>query len=373
MRFFYCDPALTNDLGHHANSCRGIAGELRRRGIETYVLAHGDIDAGLQSEVGAEKLFRYSTYAYCDDDPVCGWLSTFMQVCRITAEDFRSLEPHLRDDDLVYVNSGQAAQLMALVSWMKICPRPFRAVMEFGVDPGLDIRVTANGRIADTRDPRTDPRAIFYRLAANEIDDAIASRLHLVTFDPAASEAYQLLLRRPVKTVPMPRERVTATLRPRAGRRPITVAFLGHQRWEKGYHFVPEILRQLDEAIPADRLRFLVHNCSPGEMTDPQTALREFASANPRCILDERPAGQSLWADLLDRSDLIVCPYYPDRFTLAYSALASDAVANGYSSRCSGRHHPGAGRPGIWERCDLSRVDGEFRGPRHHSRRPEFR
>lgn len=38
MRFFYLDPGMHDEVGHHANYCRHIEGEPRSRGIETPVL-----------------------------------------------------------------------------------------------------------------------------------------------------------------------------------------------------------------------------------------------------------------------------------------------------------------------------------------------
>jgi hypothetical protein len=74
MRFFYFDPALRNDVGHHANYCRYIVGELRARGIETLVFGRRTVVPALQAELGVVPRFRYHTYAKVDPDPFAGWL-----------------------------------------------------------------------------------------------------------------------------------------------------------------------------------------------------------------------------------------------------------------------------------------------------------
>jgi len=43
MRFFYADPGLRGNNGHHATFCRAIIAELRARGITTEVYAHRDV------------------------------------------------------------------------------------------------------------------------------------------------------------------------------------------------------------------------------------------------------------------------------------------------------------------------------------------
>ncbi len=328
MRLFYCDPGLINDLGHHAQSCRAIVGEARRRGIETLVFAAANVDARLEAELAARPHFRVSPYSRTDGDPYCGWLSGFHTAVNQTVEDFRALNAGLRHDDAVYVNSGQAAQFMALSFWLSQSPLPARAAIEFGVDPGIDLKVTPAGPVVETRDPRIDASAVLYRFASRHLGAALLARLGMATFDPASSAAYQGLMECPVATLPVPRGR---EIPPRAWSSgdPITVAVLGHQRGEKGYRLVPGIFASLARRFPDERLRFLAHNAQPDFMPAEQAAMRRLAASDGRIVLDERVADSIVWAELLARADLILCPYEPRRFASAYSSLASEAIANG--------------------------------------------
>jgi hypothetical protein len=63
-------------------------------------------------------------------------------------------------------------------------------------------------------------------------------------------------------------------------------------------------------------------------MIETQKALRNLAARNPRLILDERVAGPTRWSELLDASDLILCPYGVS-YALGRSAVVGDALANG--------------------------------------------
>jgi glycosyltransferase involved in cell wall biosynthesis len=328
MRLLYCDPGLINDLGHHAQSCRAIVGETRRRGIETLVFAAAHVDARLQAELGARPHFRVSPYSRTDGDPFCGWLSGFHTAVNQTVEDFRELNAGLRPDDAVYVNSGQAAQFMALIFWLSQSRLPAHAAIEFGVDPGIDFKVTPAGPVVEARDPRVDASAVLYRFASRHLDAALLARLCMATFDPASSAAYQGLMACPVAALPVPRGREIPPRTWRSGD-PITVAVLGHQRGEKGYRFVPEIFALLARRFPGERMRFLAHNAQPDFMPAEQAAMRNLAASDSRIVLDERVADAAVWAELLGRADLILCPYEPRRFTSAYSALASEAIANG--------------------------------------------
>jgi len=90
---------------------------------------------------------------------------------------------------------------------------------------------------------------------------------------------------------------------------------------------MPEIARQL--LAKRRDINILVHNGDPELSKAIQQDLRQLAIVDPRLIVDERIAGRTLWPELLDKSDLVLCPYTSSRFAVSYSAVASEAVANG--------------------------------------------
>lgn len=326
MRFYYADPGLWNNLGHHANSCRYITGELRARGVETRVFAFEQVEPGLRAELGAVPLFRWYTYQTGDRDPICGWLNSYLVGGQVTREDLGRI-PDVGPGDLLYLSSGQATQLLGLAQWVARLPaadRP-RVVIDFAMDPGLDVQLSPGNMKFTLRDPRQDPRAVLYRHAAGQIPQEAEACVSLATFEPNASIAYQTLLGKPVGVLPAPRRAVTE-LRSRVGRRPITVSVLGHQRDEKGYQYLPEVARRVLAA--RHDVKLFAHNGAPGEMQSTQQEMRALAAADSRLVLDERVADDKIWAELLDASDLIVCPYHPVRFVVSPSAVAAEAIAN---------------------------------------------
>jgi glycosyltransferase involved in cell wall biosynthesis len=330
MRVIYADPGLRDNLGHHANSCRAIRAELERRGVTVVVLSLVSIIPELQEELHAVPFFRAHTYAQSDGDPVSGWLNCFDTAVRATVEDLQRLQG-ISADDIVYLNSAQPAQFMALVKWSKSLPIEHRPhiVMEFGTDPGVDVQFgigeDAGKFNLRLRDYRNDPRAMFYRHTACQLTEPDLARFHMATFDAASSAVYALLLGRPVGVLPLPQFAQAAVVS-RVGRRPITVSVLGHQRQDKGYHLMPEVARLLLAHEPD--IRLLVHNGAPDVMPRIQQEMRAHAAVESRLTLNEQTAGSELWQDLLSRSDLILCPYEPARFVASYSAVATEALAN---------------------------------------------
>src|SRR5690349_12784121 len=125
MRFFYLDPGLFSNVGHHANTCRVVTAELRRRGIDTFIAASVRISPELQAELHATPLFSFYTYAIKGNDPVSGWLSTFLQGVATTTSDLARL-PEVTSEDVVYMNSAQPVQFMSLISWLNSLPSNLR-------------------------------------------------------------------------------------------------------------------------------------------------------------------------------------------------------------------------------------------------------
>lgn len=326
MSLVYADPALYNNLGHHANSCRHIVAEARSRGVECAVLGYVGIEPSLQAELFAHPWFRCNTYGTYDRDSICGWLSNFEIIAQTTADDMARLGG-LGRDDIVYVNSAQPPLFMAMVRWAKSLPEDDRptVIMEFGTDPGLIATGTENGLVFSAHDPRQDSRATLLRYTSRQLVEADRRWLRLATFDAQASGIFEMLLDFPVGTLPLPQRAVTSC-RDRSGKRPITIAVLGHQRLEKGYDLVPELARRLLDR--GGDIELLIHNGWPEGLVEQQNELRALAAADRRLTLNEETADLTRWSGLLEQSDLIVCPYNRNRFISSYSAVASEAISN---------------------------------------------
>lgn len=327
MMLAYFDTGLLNNLGHHANSARHISVEARGRGIPCAVFGHAEMEPALRDELAAVPWFRFHTYALYDTDPVCGWLTNFHVVAQGLTDDLNRIEG-IGSGHMLYLNSVQPPQLMGVIRWAQSRPEDQRptVIVEFGTDPGLLVSESPEGLRFAPMDTRLDSRAVLYRFTARTLSEADRKWLRLATFDAQSSSVYQMLLDFPVGVLPLPQQAVTTRLDRRGAARPLTVSFLGHQRPDKGFHHVPAIVARLLAA--RGDIRVLVHNGDPDGMAAQQQELRALAAGDPRLVLDERPADGTLWASLLEQSDLIVCPYSRNRFIASYSAVVSEAMAN---------------------------------------------
>jgi len=323
---FYADASLADNNGHFANNCRQIVGEMRRRGLPVRVFAAAHIEPALARELAAEPFFRPPSSPEMSDDPLSGWLENFLAGARRLGEDLARLPP-LEPDETLYWNSATPATLLALIEWAQATYAPERCprvVVEFGFAPGLVRRARADGPGFAYDLHNEQPH--LYRFAIRKLAPDYRHRFRLGTFDPATSEGYRELLGPDVFTIPLP-QTAPAPSRDRQGHRPITVAFLGHQRPDKGFHFAPALAGEILRAHPQTRI--LVHNGAMFGMLPEMNELKRMAAHQPRLTIRHEPADATLWQELLDAADLILLPYDPARFANSYSAIVAEALANG--------------------------------------------
>ena len=325
MRVFYLDPALHHDVGHHANYCRYIVGELRGRGIETLAFGHTSLAAPLQTELAAAAHFFVNSYTVKDDDPFCPWLMGLDALTRLTSDDLAKLP--VEASDLVFMSSAGPVQLWAMTQWRQALPPTRRPTMVVDcVNTGLEVQAAPDGFDVSVPDPRSDPRAVLFRDVAQRLPREAGARFYLTTFDPVPARLFRRLLSYPVQALPSP-FRAVAPLRNRAGARPITIAVLGHQRADKGYDLMPEIAHELLRARLD--IRLLVQSVAAPGALDAQKSLRDLAATNKRLIIDEGAAGVERWVKLIGASDLVLCPYRPETYVARFSAVLNEALANG--------------------------------------------
>jgi hypothetical protein len=335
-RVCYIDAAIRNHTGHHANACRHFVSEFCRRGFVVDAYGNRSLDPKVGRELRVEPLFEHYPYRRLTPHSITprrGLLRLLQQNLGQPRLRRRAYFSYLEDCnsflfdlksawrrgpyDLVFLYSVMAAQLAAVALWL----RDFSAAEMPFVVIGFDL---PSGRKLNDHWSFQTP---FYRKAGKLFRVRHLARMLLFTFDPAITGDYAELLDLPVQTMPS----VHAGLhQPRLRKRDrnglINVAFLGHQRREKGYHLIPEIARRLiDRRSP---VKLLLHNSAPDDCPVSQE-LRRLASANANITFIEKSGDHTHWQDLLDKSDLVVLPYEPNRYRNSGSGVANEAVSDG--------------------------------------------
>jgi hypothetical protein len=329
-RFFYADGGIVNNRGHHTNICRAFVAELASSPFPVHILAHKDVDPGLHDEMNAAAFFAHNPYWTTDGDPVCGWLNAFHAGGQSVFRDLGRIND-VGPSDLFYFPSTLPAQFLGIMLWLgTLAPerRP-TVVIEFLFPCGLIAKDSPQGKSYELPDLRNDPSPVLLRFAAGRIGQIGGQRLHFGFVDKEGAAAYAPLLDHTTHYLPSPQCAFApphSRARPsQEGRNPITVSVLGHQRGAKGYELVPEIARRLFASRPNTRM--IVHNSDLGPSAA-QDELRALAAGEPRLTIEQRAVSVQEFGELFERTDIMLCPYYPGYYKNGTSGIVAEAVAN---------------------------------------------
>lgn len=312
FRIGYFDASLVGNTGHQANACRHITRELLARDVPVDTFASLSVTTELAAELPAEPWFRLRPYEH---SRMFSRIDFSIQAMSF-GQDLRAAWSRRRYP-LLYFNSVLAPQFAAIGNWLgTFQPGKAPAVaIEFGAPSGA----SSEGWFKQF--------AAQYRAAAGRFHALEQRRVLLFSFDAAASAEYAELLGLPVAVLP-PVHSAGELLRRRTraedGR--ITLGFLGQQREEKGYNLLPAITQSLRRKNCG--VRILVHDGDVAERAATRR-IRELAANDPLVEFHHRSADPAMWRELMDRTDLIVLPYEPNRYRASYSAVAVEAVSAG--------------------------------------------
>ena len=190
---------------------------------------------------------------------------------------------------------------------------------------------------------RRDPAELFadYRPYADHFGQIAASpflrrKLLLHADTQQLSEAFAALTGLPVATAPIPLDRglLREALSARAPRRrgaPLTVAYLGDAREEKGFQLLPQALTYLwPDYIAKGRVRFLLQSNfnTPGGEAGILAAAQALAGF-PGTTLYSDPVSPAEYFRLLAAADIVLIPYSAERYRYRSSGVLVEAMAAG--------------------------------------------
>lgn len=333
MKILYIDTGLRFPDGHLASSALSLPPAFRRLGHQVTILGHCELASSLQNEIGALPHFRIYTWQRKSSDPLVGWLVDFAYYVDLTVADLHRAWHEFGPFDLVYVNTARPVQLAATGLWLKEgfpdqSAAPTVAV-QLGTTPGLLRSEGLNGPAFTMRDPST----LLHRYATNVVGKEWMQKLALVAVNEIIAEEYSYIVDLPVKATTAPEE--LPTPRRREPVDALTIGFMGHQRIDKGYEFLPDLISLL--LSKHNRLHFIVQHSDPDgrSQAEPErmarvtAKLRSLANRADNIELILKPATGAAWFSLIDRCDIVALPYEPANYTDSYSAIFGEALSSG--------------------------------------------
>ena len=333
MKILYIDTGLRFPDGHLASSGLSLPPAFRRLGHQVTILGHCDLAPSLQRDIGALPFFRIYTWQRTSSEPLVGWMVDFAYYVDLTVADLHRAWREFGPFDLVYVNTARPVQLAATGLWIKEGFPDQSAmpavVVQLGTTPGLLRAEGSDGPIFTMRDPST----LLHRYATSIVGKEWMQKIALVAVNETIAEEYSYIVDLPVAPTTAPEELPAS--RQREPVDTLTIGFMGHQRIDKGYEFLPDLISLL--LSKRSRLRFIVQHSDPDGRSQAEPERMARVTARLRSLADRasnielilKPATGAAWFSLIDRCDIVALPYEPANYTDSYSAIFGEALASG--------------------------------------------
>jgi hypothetical protein len=187
------------------------------------------------------------------------------------------------------------------------------------------------------RDPpgrrdEAEERRLLLRAFGRFHADCAAGRIRFYTDTEALSRAYQEFTSLLFQTLPIPHTAMRGCQPPfSAG--PLRILYLGDARMEKGYHYLPDLIRDLwPDLIATGRVAFIVQsNPTTGREHPEITAARArlAALAGPSVRLLETPLSPEEYRQILQSGHVALLLYDRGAYQARSSGILAEALAAG--------------------------------------------
>ncbi len=306
---------LDDDKGHHLSFARGIAAAAAGRGLSARVYGAAGAVRSLRRHLPFVPLFRNGVY---DIALAAGWEeATYLGQNAAYRADLTKIEADLPDGPVVLVFSTvMHNQLAAIGDWMRHLTRQGRAAA--GV---IQLMMAPKWAPADRRNEQGPD---LYRRAIAACGDLPGRRLFLVAENGAIADEYRDLLGVDVETLHFPSPAAGAASSSRAAGAPVTIAYVGHSRPEKGYHLLPEIAHRL-RSYPRAKLMLHVHHNGEAHMLETEARLR----AECPDAMRTGSLSPAEYARFIAGADVLLLPYDAVSYGARGSGVLMEAAVAG--------------------------------------------
>jgi hypothetical protein len=162
---------------------------------------------------------------------------------------------------------------------------------------------------------------------------ALPPRLSFWTDTEQLAAHYRDLGCQNIGVLPIPHGLDASIIRRRPEGAPLTLAYLGGARGDKGFHLLPDLIAALaDDHLATHRARFLIQTSYSFSREEPLMARTKRSLARfPRSwvALIEAPLDTAAFAQALASTDLLLLPYDPETYRRRSSGLLVQAMVAG--------------------------------------------
>ncbi|WP_207476514.1 glycosyltransferase family protein [Arenibaculum pallidiluteum] len=315
MRLLILDPALIDFSGHHFGYNQAILEVSRRRGVATRVLANANCAPSILEALDAVRCFEIGTYlrpaAHELDIPV---VTNYLHGSAFE-QNMRSHAPFSFDEeDVVLAHTATYDQILGLLRWYRDLPRPWpRVAIQFMFPPWF--RLHSRDRALSIEMQR--------RAMAAWMEDG-DNRVGFFSDSGVLSRYLENLAGVAVRQLPMPIIFPAEPARARTPGEPLTFAYLGEPRLEKGFDALVRALVE-NRGRSALPLRFVIQTSGIQDAG----FIDGLRRALPSDILVNETVSTERYWQLMGAADALLLPYEPAAYELRSSRILVEAVGLG--------------------------------------------
>ena len=319
---------LINFSGHCFNYTRVLRDQARERGMTTTIYGNREMTDAVRTELDAVPLFRYPIDRKFPD-PFTVFLPESMQASINLARTYRAHRGALEEitkrikqspdqTHVVFFHTIRESQISAIGKWWTRLPsdsRPYLILfLRFTSTPDLERRTVS----IDVY------RRVLKRLIAADVD----GKLSFVTDSEKLQYEFESLGVPKVTVVGIPHTSSSAVETPSSDRAaPRRMVFAGDARQSKGFHLLPEVVRQVRRDWP-EPVTFEFQSHVGSVEDDACQAAMDWCEWND-VILHKTPLTDPEYDALLNRADILLLPYTARDYHSQTSGVFCEAAVKG--------------------------------------------
>ncbi len=310
-RFVVVDPSLRSFQGHHFEYSFSVSQAARRAGFRPFIFTNAEFFADTAADgVSCVPCFTSSQYG----PPNADWLRELSEA---------SGELRLNQNDHLFIHTVQLHEFKMIAEWIE--------------DPGEDSLPALHLLFRrDLNEFSRGDKLQLERIFRNLSYAPRAWSLRFYTDTAQLADQYNEFLRFSryrFTQLPIPFRHELLPLDASRGNQPLTVAYLGDARPEKGFGLLPDLARAAAEKgyLPG-KMRLLIQsnfNIPGGEegMREALAGILRFR--NLGIEFQHGPFCPERYAELLTSSDIVLLPYVAPLYQRRSSGILAEAMVAG--------------------------------------------
>jgi len=314
---------LRDSHSHFYGETMGFVQAARELNVGLQVWAHAKCEPRIVDACKAKPVFPLHADGAVDADPVSAELSNYIVGATAFAGTLNKyLSAEIASYDWVFVAYATQNEAYGVALWLQTVPREKRPrVALFCHRPELRWRLgSERGKLSANLSFWRFASSLFERMGSKD-------RIQLFAPDARLANVLEIASGLKVQVTGLSTPYFLTTEQALDAPKQFDIGFIGEFRPERGSELVPDLILQLDRQRPEMRYVLQVRTATEKEKIERRLAEEGF-SGNVRFIPGNMLESLE-FARLVPQVQLMVLPYFPDRYRMRGSGVLCECIAYG--------------------------------------------